>query len=142
MSGPAGWVLALHIVGLVLWTGGLLAATQVLALRSRESSVEARLALTRLAGKLLKGIAHPGAAVTVIAGVAMLGLRPDDLRQTWLHVKLALVVVLIATDLMMTVRFKAVEAGRGEIGARQARMAHGVTALLLLAIVALAVIKP
>jgi protoporphyrinogen IX oxidase len=142
MSSPLGWALAAHIVGLVFWIGGLLAATQALAGRSRESSAEARAVLASLARKLLKSLAHPGAALTVIAGVAMLRIRPADLQQGWLHVKLMLVLVLMAADLLMTVRVRAVQDGRAEIGAGRARLEHGVIALLLLAIVILAVIKP
>ena len=35
--------------------------------------------------------AHPGAAITVIAGIIVVGLQRDYLHQPWLHAKLLLV---------------------------------------------------
>lgn len=142
MSSAFYWVLVAHIAGIVFWVGGLLAASQVLAGRERETSPEARVALARLAGRLLKALAHPGAAITVLAGIVILGIKPEDFQRGWLHAKLGLVVILIAADLLLTVSVRAL-VGRGiEIPARRVRLTHGVIALLFLAIVILAVVKP
>src|SRR5437773_11321547 len=118
MNSGVAWALVFHIVGFVLWMGGLLVATQVMASRTRQSSPEVRAALARLATKLFKGLAHPGAAVTVIAGIVVLVLQPGYLRQGWLHAKLFLVSFLIALEIIAYVRSSASHAVRSDIQKR------------------------
>jgi protoporphyrinogen IX oxidase len=142
MSAPLTLALTAHIVGLVYWLGGLIVAAQVMVRLGREGSPEGRRALGELEGKVLKGFVHPGAAVTVLAGIAILALSPEYLSQTWLHIKLVLVVVLIVVDLLLTIRFRACQAGQGTIEPGKARLYYGSIALLLLLIVFLAVAKP
>lgn len=142
MTSAFYWVLVAHIAGIVFWVGGLLAASQVLAGRERETSPETRATLASMAGRLLKALAHPGAAITVLAGIVILGVKPQDLQQGWLHAKLGLVVILIAADLLLTVSVRGL-VGRGiEIPARRVRLTYGAIALLFLTIVILAVFKP
>jgi protoporphyrinogen IX oxidase len=142
VNSPVAWALAAHVVGIVFWMGGLLVATQVLASHTQETSSEARRALARLEQKLLRGIAHPGAAITVLAGIVVVAIQPDYLRQSWLQAKLSLVVILIAIDLVVTARIRAYQAGRIEVYARQAKLVHGLIAALFLGIVILVMIKP
>lgn len=142
MNSPVAWTLTAHVIGIVFWMGGLLVVTQVLASHIRETSPEARQALARLEQKLLKGVAHPGAAITVLAGIGVLVLQPDYLSQGWLHIKLLLVAILIVLDLVVTFRIRAYQAGRIEMPARQAKLFHAATALLFVAIVILVMIKP
>jgi len=141
MSTPLNWALVAHIIGIIYWLGGLIASAQIMMRLGNESSPEGRQTLAEAESKLLKRIVHPGAAVTVLAGMVILVISPDYLRQTWLHIKLALVVVLIAVDLLLTVRARAWQAGRGEIP-RQARLYYASVAVLLFLIVILAVLKP
>ncbi len=142
MNSPVAWALVFHIIGFVFWMGGLLAATQVLAMHTQESSNEARETLRRLEMKLFKGIAHPGAAITVLAGIAVLILQPDYLHQGWLHAKLLLVVILIGLDLRAYLRARAFHDGKIELGRRECKMLHGAISALFLAIVVLVMIKP
>src|SRR5208283_2934074 len=95
------WTLVFHIIGLVFWLGSLLVVTQILAIHTGETSSETRATLGRLESKLLRGLAHPGAAIMVITGSVLLSLNPSYLREHWLHAKLLLVVVLIALDLRL-----------------------------------------
>src|ERR1017187_10167505 len=96
------WTLVFHISGLVFWLGSLLVVTHVLAMHTQETSPEARAALGRLESKLLKGLAHPGAAIMVITGFILVSHDPKLLQQHWLHAKLLLVVILVALDLRLT----------------------------------------
>jgi protoporphyrinogen IX oxidase len=142
MNSGVAWALVFHIVGFVLWMGGLLVATQVMASRTRQSSPEVHAALARLETKLFKGIAHPGAAVTVIGGIIVLVLQPDYLRQGWLHAKLFLVAILIALDIIAYVRSRASQAGRIELQKRECMALHSGIALVFIGIVILVMIKP
>ena len=142
MNSGVAWALVFHVVGFVLWMGGLLTATQVMASRVVQSSADARAALGRLEAKLFKGVAHPGAAVTVLAGIAVLVLQPDYLHQGWLHAKLFLVAILAALDVIAWVRGRGSQAGKIELQRRECMALHGGIALVFIGIVILVMIKP
>jgi putative membrane protein len=136
------WTLVFHIVGLVFWVGSLLVVTQILAIHTEETSPETRATLGRLETKLLKGLAHPGAAIMVITGFILLSLDPNYLREHWLHAKLLLVVILIALDLRLTFRARAFQEGTTELSRRECMVLHGAISLVFLTILILVLIKP
>ena len=106
------WMLVVHLIGLVFWLGSLLAVTHVLAVHTGETSEEARAALGQLETKLLKGLAHPGAAIMVVSGIILLVLLPFALRELWMYVKIVLVLVLIALDFARDFPGKGVSGGK------------------------------
>jgi uncharacterized membrane protein len=136
------WMLVIHLVGLVFWVGSLLAVTHVLALHTGETSEDARAALARLETKLLKGLAHPGAAIMTISGIVLLFLLPYALHEKWMYLKIILVLVLIALDLRVTFRTKAFQAGKLELQRGECMMLHGLIAADILAIIVLVLVKP
>ena len=73
------WIVLFHLIGLALWVGGLLAVTRVFMLHSQETSPEVRAALGRLETRLLNRLAHPGAALVLIAGPSYM---PAAYRET------------------------------------------------------------
>jgi|SRR5208283_1433654 len=136
------WTLVFHIIGLVFWLGSLLVVTQVLALHTAEANPETRETLGRLESKLLRGLAHPGAAIMVITGFLLVSEDPNFLREHWLHAKLLLVVVLIVLDLRLTFRARAFQEGRTELSRRECMVLHGAISLVFLIILILVLIKP
>jgi len=142
MNSPMAWALVFHIVGFVFWMAGLLVATQVLSAHVEETSPAARQALARLESRLLRGVAHPGAAITVLAGISVLWIQPAYLHQTWLHAKLFLVAILIGLDLILTWRVRGFQAGRIELPRWESKAQHGAISLVFLLIVILVMIKP
>lgn len=116
--------------------------TQVLATHVGESSPEARRVLERLEIKLLKGIAHPGAAITVLAGIAVVAIQPSYLRQTWLHAKLSLVAILIGLDFVVYWRAKGFHSGAIQLKRSECMMLHGAVSVVFLGILILVMIKP
>lgn len=142
MNSPVAWALVFHILGFVFWVGGLLVTTTVLALHTQQEAPESRLPLEHLEVKLLKGMAHPGAAVTVLAGLAVVWIQPGYLREHWLHAKLFLVAILMALDLIVYRRAKAFHKGEIKLERRECMILHGVISLVFLGIVILVLIKP
>jgi putative membrane protein len=136
------WTLVFHIIGLVFWLGSLLVVTQILALHTEEASSETRATLGRLESKLLRGLAHPGAAIMVITGIVLVSREPSYLREHWLHAKLLLVVVLIALDLRLTFRVRALQQGKAHLSRRECTILHGAISLVFLVILILVMIKP
>jgi len=132
------WLLVFHILGLVFWLGGLLIATSILARHTQETSVDARQALGRIEIRLLKAMANPGAVVTVITGILLIATnRSYYLRASWLHAKLALVVVLIGLHWVVISKTKSFVAGRIELQRRDCMTLHGVIALIFIGILVL-----
>ncbi len=140
MNSAVAWALVVHVIGLVFWMAGLLGVTLVMAAHA-EASPEAGKILARLESKLLNGMAHPGALITIIAGITLIYLQPAFLRRSWLHAKLSLVVILIGMNFLLHLRARTL---RQESGLRsgQFRMLHGVISALFLGIVVLVMIKP
>ena len=136
------WTLIFHLTGLVFWLGSLLVVTHVLALHTQETSADARAALARLEMKLFKGLAHPGAALMVISGSVLLAEEPNFLRAHWLHLKILLVLVLIALDLRVYFRTRAYQAGTITLRRSECMALHGAIALVFTAILILVLIKP
>ena len=142
MNTPLGWALVVHIAGVVAWVGGLLAAIRTAGSQLKEATSDGKAALARQGQRFMRGFAHPGAAVAVLAGVALLVIQPAYHQQAWLHVKLGLVILLIVLDLWFTFRLRAYQAGRGALGGGQVKLAHGLTWALFLAIVIMVITKP
>jgi putative membrane protein len=142
MNSSVAWALVFHVIGLVFWMAGLLVVTQVMAAHAEEQSSEAGRALGRLEMKLLNGMAHPGALLTIVAGIVLIAFEPAYLRQSWLHAKLSLVVILIGVNLFLHVRAGALRKEQSAARSGPFRMLHGVISALFLAIVILVMIKP
>jgi len=136
------WTLVFHVMGLVFWLGSLLVVTHTLAQHTQEESTEAREALGRLESKLLRALAHPGAAIMVITGFILVGHDPNLMRQPWLHAKLLLVVVLIALDLRVTTRARAFQEGTIEMTRGECMGLHGAIALVFTLILILVLVRP
>jgi putative membrane protein len=142
MNSPVAWALVFHILGFVFWVGGLLVTTTVLALHTQQDLPQARLPLEHLEVKLLRGMAHPGAAITVLAGLTVLWIQPGYIHQHWLHAKLFLVAVLIALDLVVYTRTKAFHKGEIKLERRECMILHGAISLVFLGILIMVLIKP
>jgi putative membrane protein len=138
----SAWILVFHLIGLVFWLGSLLVVTHVLAIHSEEPSPAARATLGRLEMKLLRSMAHPGAALMVMTGIILIGEKPAYLREHWLHAKLLLVALLVVLDLRVYFRTTAFLAGRAELRRRECMVLHGAVSLVFFGILVLVLLKP
>ena len=142
MNSAIAWALVFHVFGIVFWMAGLLVVTQVLAAHTNEKSPDARKVLERLESKLLNGLAHPGAAITIIAGIAVVVIEPAYIHQAWLHAKLSLVAILIGLDFLVYWRTKGFHSGKVDLKRKECMMLHGAVSLVFLGILILVMIKP
>jgi putative membrane protein len=135
------WLKALHVVFVVTWFAGLFylprlfiyhaAATDALGIE-RFQTMERR----------LFAIMTIGATLALLFGLAMIAVTPALLATGWLRVKLALVASLIAYHLWCYRLMSDLRAGRSRHSPTWYRVFNEVPALLLIAIVILAVVKP
>ncbi|MCU1342217.1 MAG: hypothetical protein JWN92_1640 [Candidatus Acidoferrum typicum] len=124
-----------HITGLVLWVSGLLVTSMALTRHTQEASAEARQALARLERIYLRGLADPGALLTILAGVGLIMTNSRYyLHAPWLHIKLTLVLLLIGLHGIVAIRTKAFATGRIALQRSEARLLVLATLFLFLSI--------
>jgi putative membrane protein len=129
-------LLVVHITGLVLWVSGLLVTSMALTRHTQEVAAEAKQALARLERIFLRGLADPGALLTILAGISLIMTNPHYyLHAPWLHIKLTFVLLLIGLHGLVGVRAKRFAAGRIVLQRGEARLLVIVTLLLFLSIV-------
>ncbi len=138
------WLKAFHIVFMVTWFAGLFYLPRLFVYHAMCDDEPGNARFKIMERKLYYGIMTPGAVLTTLAGLALLGVLGLDWFRvtTWLHIKLLLVVVLAAYHVYLGVllaRFARDENRHGHVFYRWLNEAP---VLVLVAVVILAVVKP
>jgi putative membrane protein len=135
------WLKAVHVMAMVTWFAGLFYLPRLFVYHADASDpigVERFLIMERR----LFAIMTVGAVATLVFGTAMLVAFPPYLAMGWVHVKLALVALLIAYHGYCYKLMRDFAQNRNARTARWYRLFNEVPSLFLIAIVALAVVKP
>jgi putative membrane protein len=135
------WLKAFHIIFVVTWFAGLFYLPRLFVYHVVTTDA---VSLERFAvmERRLFSIMTLGATLAVIFGLSMLAAAPGYLHFGWLHVKLTLVAALIGYHIWCRVLLTSLQTGRNTHSQRWYRIFNEVPALLLIAIVILAVVKP
>lgn len=141
MNALRGFILALHIFGVIFWLGGLLMIASLLARVPDEVGLPKERFLGAARGLFEVGT-NIGAAVTIGFGIILIVLEPSVLRHAWLDAKLLLVAVLLFYHVRFYRRIMFLENHPSQSSRREYRVVHGMVSLLLIAILVLAVMKP
>ncbi len=136
-----GFVLALHIFGVIFWMGGLLMIANLLARVPEEVGLPKGRFLGVARGLFEVGT-NVGAAITIGLGILLIVMDPSVLRHGWLHAKLLLVAILLFYHVRFYRRIMFLENNPSHSSRREFRVIHGMLSLLLIAILVLTVIKP
>jgi protoporphyrinogen IX oxidase len=134
------WLKAFHVISMVTWFAGLFYLPRLFVYHADAGdwiSVER----FRIMERRLFLIMSVGAALTVAFGLAMVAAAPVYLKMGWLHVKLVLVLMLIAYHLVCYKFVRDFAHDRKTRSARWFRAFNELPTLLLVAIVILAVVK-
>ena len=124
-----------HIVGLVFWVGGLLVTSMALTRHTQENSPEAQGALARLERIYLRGLADPGALLTILAGASLISTNSHYyLHAPWLHIKLTFVLLMIGLHGFVAVKTKKFGSGKIALQRSEARIMVLATLFLFLSI--------
>ena len=135
------WLKALHVVFVVTWFAGLLYLPRLFvyhAVTTDHAGLERFIVMERR----LYFIMSLGALMAVLFGTAMVIASPSYLGMGWLRVKLLLVAALIGYHGWCYRLLLALRTGASPHSQRWYRLFNEVPAILLLAIVILAVVKP
>ena len=135
------WLKAFHVIFVVTWFAGLFYLPRLFVYHVATTDVPSLERFVVMERRLF-GIMTLGATLAVVFGVSMIIAAPGYLQFGWLHVKLTLVLVLIAYHLWCRSLMVAFREGRNKHSERWFRMFNEAPALLLVAIVILAVVKP
>jgi protoporphyrinogen IX oxidase len=142
------WLKAFHIIGVVSWFAALLYLPRLFVYHSQVQNPGSPIdddvgnARFKIMERKLFMIMTIGAVVAIGFGVAMLAQAPDYLLMRWLHVKLALVLVLVGYHGACFALLQQFAADRNSHSERWYRLFNELPALLLIAIVILVVVKP
>ncbi|NJN37601.1 MAG: protoporphyrinogen oxidase HemJ [Acaryochloridaceae cyanobacterium CSU_3_4] len=141
------WFKAFHIIGVVVWFAGLfyLVRLFIYHVEANQEPEPAPTILkqqyTLMEKRLYSIITNPGMMVTVTMAIGMLVTEPDLLKQRWLHIKLAFVVLLLVYHFYCRRLMKKLEAGTCDWSGQQLRALNEAPTVMLVAIVLLAVFK-
>jgi putative membrane protein len=135
------WLKAFHIIFVVTWFAGIFYLPRLFVYHAVTTDA---VSLERFAvmERRLFSIMTLGASPAVAFGLSMIVAAPGYLHFGWLHVKLTLVAALIGYHIWCRALMTALQAGRNTHSQRWYRLFNEVPALLLIAIVILAVVKP
>jgi putative membrane protein len=112
-----------HVFGLVFWISGLLVTSMALTRHTQETSEDAKQALSRLERIYLRGLADPGALLTILAGLGLISTNASYyMHAPWLHIKLTFVLLLIGLHGMVAVRTKKFSARKISMQRSEARL--------------------
>ena len=144
------WLKAFHVVGVVSWFAALLYLPRLFVYHAQIQNPQAGGEIDDAVGnarfkimeRKLFALMTIAAVIALAFGVSMLAAAPDYLLMRWLHVKLALVLVLIGYHGACFALLQEFAADRNTHSERWYRLFNEVPALLLIAIVILVVVKP
>jgi protoporphyrinogen IX oxidase len=135
------WLKAFHVVFVVTWFAGLFYLPRLFiyhAIATDAPGLERFVIMERR----LFGIMTLGATLAALFGVSMLVAAPGYLALGWLQVKLVLVALLIGYHAWCYRLMIALRDGKNRRSQRWLRLFNEAPALLLIAIVVLAIVKP
>lgn len=135
------WLKAFHVIGVVTWFAGLFYLPRLFVYHAEAVEVAIRDRLKIMERRLL-AMTHIGGALAIAFGIATLATESFYLRAGWLHVKLALVLLLVIYHAMLVKLTRDFAHDRCSWSSRRLRGFNEVPSVLLLAIVILAVVKP
>jgi len=137
-----GGILVLHIVSVISWMAGLLYTPRLFVYHTQvEAFSDTAKMLQVMERRLLHGITIPAGIATFLFGGILAG-EIGLSGQGWLHVKVGLVLLLAGYTVMLEKWRRDFVTGRSLPSTRFFRVINEVPALLMLAIVALVVLKP
>lgn len=141
------WFKAFHLIGIVVWFAGLFYLVRLFVYHA-EANQEPEPAQSILKNqyaimekRLYSIITTPGMIVTVVCAVGLISTEPEVLKQPWLHIKLAIVLLLIGYHHYCKRIMNQLAQGECQWTGQQFRALNEAPTIMLVLIVLLAVFK-
>lgn len=138
------WVKAFHIIFMTTWFAGLFYLPRLFVYHAITEDEIGNQRFKIMERKLFYGIMTPGALLTVILGLWLTFSYAWDMYRDmlWLHIKLALVLILIGYHAYCAKLLRDFKHDRNRRSHVWYRWFNEIPVLFLIAIVILAVVKP
>lgn len=141
------WFKSFHIVGFVAWFAGLfyLPRLFIYHIEASERPENAKTVLnqeySRIEKLLYKLIMMPAMVFTIAMAIGIISTEPEVLKQTWLQVKLVLVLLLVGFHFYCRRLIYQLEEGTCSVSSLQMRRINEIPTILLGLVVLLAIFK-
>jgi protoporphyrinogen IX oxidase len=141
------WFKAFHVIGIVVWFAGLfyLVRLFIYHVEANQEPEPARTILKNqyqiMEKRLYNIITTPGMLLTVAMAIGLLSTEPEILKQTWLHVKLGFVALLLGYHHYCKRLMKQLAVDECRWNSQQLRALNEAPSLMLVVIVLLAIFK-
>jgi protoporphyrinogen IX oxidase len=136
------WIKAVHVMAIISWMAGLLYLYRLFVYHAMETEAVVQQRLQVMERRLLNGIAHPAAVLSVATGLTMLWMVPGYLTQPWMHAKLTFVFGLLVSHVMgMRYRTKLITEPNA-VSHKTFRFLNEVPTLLMVGIVIMIIVRP
>jgi putative membrane protein len=136
------WIKAFHIIAVIAWMAGLLYLPRLFVYHCETTPGTPESERFKvMERKLMRGIINPSMIAVWILGLT-LSFITGAWHEGWFHAKFALVIAMSAIHVFDAMTLKAFARDANTRSARFYRIWNEVPALLMVAIVILAVVKP
>lgn len=137
------WIKALHVIAVISWMAGMLYLPRLFVYHTQtKPGSEASERFKVMERLLMKAIMLPAMIVSWGSGLGMIYLGDLLAGGGWIHVKLAMVILLSGVHGFLSKARKTFEVDANERPERFYRMINEVPTLLMVFIVILVVVKP
>jgi putative membrane protein len=137
------WVKALHVIAVIAWMAGQLYLPRLFVYHATSPIGSPQSETFKvMEEKLMRIIMNPAMIVAWLCGLTMIVLNPALLSQSWLLVKLVLVLFLSGMHGVMSHWRKEFAADRNTRSQKFYRMINEVPTLALIVIVIMVIVRP
>jgi putative membrane protein len=137
------WLLALHVISVISWMAGMLYLWRLYVYHSMEEEQVVMDRLQIMERRLLRYITNPAMIASLLTGAGMLASNPSYyFSQPWMHLKLALVVLLLGNHGMASAQRKKLIENPRVKPPRFYRIMNEIPTLLMIGIVVAVIVKP
>ncbi|WP_120819692.1 protoporphyrinogen oxidase HemJ [Helicobacter pylori] len=144
LSGYFMWIKAFHVIAVISWMAALFYLPRLFVYHAENAHKKEFVEVVRIQEKKLYSfIASPAMSFTLITGILMLLIAPEMFKSGgWLHVKLSLVILLLAYHFYCKKCMRELEKDPTRRNARFYRVFNEIPTILMILIVILVVVKP
>jgi putative membrane protein len=137
------WIKALHVIAVISWMAGMLYLPRLYVYHvTAKAGSELSETLKIMERRLLRFIINPAMVASFIFGIWMLMLNPDLLHQPFMHVKLALVVLMLGVHVMLARYRRDFANDRNRRSAKFYRFLNEAPTVLMIGIILMIIVRP
>jgi len=138
------WLKALHLIFMVAWFAGLFYLPRLFVYHALTNDEPGRERFKTMERKLYRGIMTPAMHLTLLCGVGLIATQGMVWFRgaQWLHIKLALIAVLVLFHFYLGRKAKTFAEGRNNRSHVFYRWLNEFPVLILVGVILLAILKP